>query len=72
MDKIVANANVSLMVGTSSWKQQFSEALEVEDIDGDGSLSSKEKILHYTALPWKLIFALIPPTDYFNGKNFSF
>lgn len=72
VDKIVANANISLMVGTSSWKQQFAEALEVEDIDGDGSLSPKEKILHYVALPWKLTFALIPPTDYFNGKILNF
>uniref|UniRef100_A0A7E4UWF2 Sodium/calcium exchanger 1 n=1 Tax=Panagrellus redivivus TaxID=6233 RepID=A0A7E4UWF2_PANRE len=67
VDKFVANANLSLMVGTSSWRQQFVDAMEVEDIDGDGSLSVKEKILHYIALPWKLLFASIPPTDYYNG-----
>uniref|UniRef100_A0A1I8A5K8 Sodium/calcium exchanger 3 n=1 Tax=Steinernema glaseri TaxID=37863 RepID=A0A1I8A5K8_9BILA len=67
VDKMLANANTSLMVGSSSWKQQFVEAFEVEDIDGDGSLSVREKVLHYVSLPWKILFALIPPTDYFNG-----
>lgn len=33
----------------------------------DGSLSVKEKVLHYISLFWKLLFALIPPTDYLNG-----
>lgn len=23
--------------------------------------------MHYVSLPWKLFFALIPPTDYYNG-----
>ncbi|KAL3115582.1 hypothetical protein niasHT_014259 [Heterodera trifolii] len=67
VDKMVTNANVGFLVGTHSWKQQFAEALTVEDIDGDGSFSAKEKALHYVSLFWKLLFALIPPTDYFNG-----
>ncbi|CAJ0579276.1 unnamed protein product, partial [Mesorhabditis spiculigera] len=67
LEKVFADANIALMVGTSSWKQQFREAFEVEDLDDDGSISTKEKILHYVSLPWKLLFALIPPTDYLNG-----
>ncbi|KAI6199249.1 hypothetical protein M3Y96_00606600 [Aphelenchoides besseyi] len=67
VDRMLVNANTSIMVGTSSWKQQFVDALTVEDINGDGSLSVKEKVLHYISLPWKLTFALIPPTDYLNG-----
>ncbi|KAI6229995.1 hypothetical protein M3Y99_01107900 [Aphelenchoides fujianensis] len=67
VDKMLKNTSTTVMVGTSSWKQQFVEALEVEDIDGDGSLSIKEKFLHFLSLPWKLTFALIPPTDYLNG-----
>uniref|UniRef100_A0A183BVT1 Sodium/calcium exchanger 3 n=1 Tax=Globodera pallida TaxID=36090 RepID=A0A183BVT1_GLOPA len=67
IDKMVTNANVGFLVGTHSWRQQFAEALTVEDIDGDGSLSLKEKALHYVSLFWKLLFALIPPTDYLNG-----
>ena len=56
------------MVGTSSWRQQFKDAMTVEDLDDDGKLSKKEKFLHYVSFPWKVLFALIPPTDYFNGK----
>lgn len=33
----------------------------------DGEISCKEKFLHWLSLPWKLVFALIPPTDYSNG-----
>ncbi|KAL7079277.1 hypothetical protein ACQ4LE_001318 [Meloidogyne hapla] len=67
IDKMIANANVGILVGTHSWRQQFIEALTVEDIDGDGSLSAKEKALHGVSVFWKLLFALIPPTDYING-----
>uniref|UniRef100_A0A0K0F0L1 Sodium/calcium exchanger 2 (inferred by orthology to a human protein) n=1 Tax=Strongyloides venezuelensis TaxID=75913 RepID=A0A0K0F0L1_STRVS len=67
VDKMIASANTSILVGTSSWKQQFSEIFEVEDSDGDGTISAKEKFLHYFSLPWKAAFALIPPTDYYNG-----
>ncbi|KAI1727170.1 calx-beta domain-containing protein [Ditylenchus destructor] len=67
VDKMLVNANTSFMVGSSSWKNQFSEAMTVDDINGDGSISTKEKILHYIALPWKIFGAIIPPTDYFNG-----
>ncbi|CEF61835.1 Sodium/calcium exchanger 2 [Strongyloides ratti] len=67
VDKMITSANTSLLVGTSSWKQQFSEIFEVEDSDGDGTISTKEKCLHYFSLPWKAMFALIPPTEYYNG-----
>ncbi|EYC30998.1 hypothetical protein Y032_0004g1895 [Ancylostoma ceylanicum] len=66
VDRMLTNANTSIMVGTSSWKQQFNEAITVEE-DEDGNITTKEKIMHYISLPWKLLFALIPPTDYYNG-----
>lgn len=34
IDKMIANANVGILVGTHSWRQQFIEAMTVEDIDG--------------------------------------
>jgi len=34
VDKMLVEANTSLMVGSTSWKQQWVEAWEVEDIDG--------------------------------------
>lgn len=36
IDRTLANANAGILVGTHSWRQQFAEALEVEDIDGGG------------------------------------
>ncbi|PIO69550.1 Calx-beta domain protein [Teladorsagia circumcincta] len=66
VDRMLTNANTSIMVGTSSWKQQFNEAITIEE-DDDGKITLKEKIMHYVSLPWKLLFALIPPTDYYNG-----
>ncbi|KAK5966618.1 hypothetical protein GCK32_017389, partial [Trichostrongylus colubriformis] len=36
VDRMLTNANTSIMVGTSSWKQQFNEAVTIEE----GSLSS--------------------------------
>uniref|UniRef100_A0A0N4ZP61 Sodium/calcium exchanger 1 n=1 Tax=Parastrongyloides trichosuri TaxID=131310 RepID=A0A0N4ZP61_PARTI len=67
VDKMITSANTSILVGTSSWKQQFSEIFEIEDANGDGIISTKEKFLHYFSLPWKAMFALIPPTDYYSG-----
>ncbi|KAE9556748.1 hypothetical protein FO519_000154 [Halicephalobus sp. NKZ332] len=73
IDKLIAKANCSVMVGTSSWKQQFSEALTVGTDDEDSPDGPPkeptiiQKIIHYISLPWKIIFAFIPPTDYAHG-----
>ncbi|VDK52891.1 unnamed protein product [Anisakis simplex] len=105
IDRIVKNANTSIMVGTHSWKQQFQEAVEIptekEDhlkeseinhvlisimfllalasvhnelsirqsviLLADEKPSKQDVLLHYAALPWKFLFAFIPPTDYYKG-----
>ncbi|XP_067617993.1 sodium/calcium exchanger Calx isoform X3 [Eurosta solidaginis] len=75
VDKLVQRANASLLIGTSSWKEQFAEALTVTpDDDGEGgdddeppSPSCFDYVLHFLTLFWKLIFAFIPPTDIANG-----
>uniref|UniRef100_A0A915A8H3 Calx-beta domain-containing protein n=1 Tax=Parascaris univalens TaxID=6257 RepID=A0A915A8H3_PARUN len=66
IDKIVTSANTSIMVGTHSWKQQFKEAIEFES-EKDGEPTSAEVLMHFLALPWKLLFASIPPTVYMKG-----
>merc|ERR1711879_212857 len=48
-------------LSTSSWKQQFKEAMVFEDED------SVAMILHALNFPWKILFAFIPPTTYYNG-----
>lgn len=71
MDKLVQRANASLLIGTSSWREQFSEALTVSagsdnnDDEADGeepTPSCMDYLMHFLTLFWKIIFAFIPPT----------
>jgi solute carrier family 8 (sodium/calcium exchanger) len=78
VDKMMAKTNNSIMVGSSSWLEQFTSAFSVQadddDEEGEEGEEGEEKmpscgdyIMHFLTLPWKLIFALIPPTGIFNG-----
>merc|ERR1712098_313912 len=76
VDKMMQKANNSMMVGSSSWLDQFSEAFTVQadDEEEEEGEEGEEKmpscgdyIMHFLTLPWKIIFALIPPTGIFNG-----
>ena len=59
-------------LGTATWAGQFSEALfqigEDEDEDEDWSPGTMDYVMHVITVPWKLFFALVPPTDYLGGK----
>merc|ERR1711962_939226 len=69
VDKMMAKANNSMMVGSSSWLDQFSEAFTGQaddDEEGEEGEEGEEKmptcgdyIMHFLTLPWKLIFAFI-------------
>jgi len=79
VDKMMQKANNSMMVGSSSWLDQFSEAFTVQagdddDEEGEDGEEGEEKmpscgdyIMHFLTLPWKLIFAFIPPTGIYDG-----
>ncbi|VDM55964.1 unnamed protein product [Angiostrongylus costaricensis] len=83
VDRMIRNANTKLMLGTSSWREQFIDALTVnadhgdddDDEDGEEGMEIKERMppscldyfMHFLTMPWKLIFATIPPTDYWDG-----
>merc|ERR1711970_755043 len=79
VDKMMQKANASMMVGSSTWLGQFSEAFTVqadeeEEEEGEEGEEGEEKmpscgdyIMHFLTLPWKLIFALIPPTAIYDG-----
>lgn len=60
-------------LGATNWRQQFYDAVfAVVDDDGkDGEDGEGPSILDYTmhivALPWKLLFAFVPPVDYCGG-----
>merc|ERR1712106_796610 len=75
VDKMMQTANNSMVVGTSSWLDQFSEAFTVQaDDDEEEGEEGEEKmpscgdyIMHFLTLPWKLVFAFIPPTAIYQG-----
>merc|ERR1712080_246062 len=78
VDKMMQKANNSMMVGSSSWLDQFTDAFAVQADDdeeeGEEGEEGEEKmpscgdyIMHFLTLPWKLIFAFIPPTAIYNG-----
>ena len=53
-------------VGTTSWSGQFSEAFEIGCEDGE-TPGTSDYVMHYITLPWKLVFAIIPPTSIWGG-----
>uniref|UniRef100_A0A6P7GAR2 Sodium/calcium exchanger 1-like n=1 Tax=Diabrotica virgifera virgifera TaxID=50390 RepID=A0A6P7GAR2_DIAVI len=70
VDKLVQRANASLLIGTSSWKEQFMEALTVsssEDAPEDKEPSCLDYAMHFLTMFWKILFAFVPPTDIFRG-----
>merc|ERR1712050_357235 len=78
VDKMMQKANNSMMVGSSSWLDQFTDAFTVQADDdeeeGEEGEEGEEEmpscgdyIMHFLTLPWKLIFAFIPPTGLANG-----
>ena len=79
VDRLMNNTHMGDLLGTSSWKEQFKEALTVsagdddDDEDGeDGEEGGSEPgcmdyVMHFLTVPWKLLFAFIPPTDILGG-----
>jgi hypothetical protein len=49
-------------LGASNWKDQFSDAVTIPD-----NCSVMTKVICIITIPWKVIFALVPPTTYNNG-----
>merc|ERR1712176_1528671 len=79
VDRMMAKSSNSILAGSSSWLEQFTGAFEVQaegddDEEGEEGEEAEPKmpscgdyIMHFLTLPWKLIFALIPPTGIANG-----
>ncbi|XP_046696227.1 sodium/calcium exchanger 1a isoform X1 [Silurus meridionalis] len=77
VDKLIKKTNLALLVGTNSWREQFVEAITVNsggDDDDDDEECGEEKlpscfdyIMHFLTIFWKVAFAFVPPTDYWNG-----
>lgn len=52
-------------VGHANWKEQWKDALYVNG--GTERPSVMDWVMHIITLPWKLLFALVPPSDYCGG-----
>jgi len=50
-------------LSTHTWRQQFEEAMTFEGEPGNYTAM----ILHSLTFPWKIIFACLPPTSYYDG-----
>ncbi|OON20463.1 hypothetical protein X801_03656, partial [Opisthorchis viverrini] len=70
VDRLVKQGKWALVVGTSSWKEQFVEAVTVSaGGDGEGADLEEEKlpscmdyVMHFLTVFWKVLFAFVPPT----------
>lgn len=79
VDRMLQRGNASMMVGASSWKDQFIDAFTVqagdddeEEEEGEGDGEEKmptcgDYIMHFLTLIWKVMFAVIPPAGIANG-----
>lgn len=76
VDKLVKKANASMLVGSSSWKEQFAEAITVQAEEGEEEegVEPEEKlpscmdyVMHFVTVIWKVLFAFIPPTEILSG-----
>ncbi|KAK5898657.1 hypothetical protein CesoFtcFv8_008213 [Champsocephalus esox] len=74
VDKILKKTNLALVIGTNSWREQFVDAITVNSGDDDEDGCGEEKlpscfdyVMHFLTVFWKILFALVPPTDYLNG-----
>ncbi|XP_035999362.1 sodium/calcium exchanger 2a isoform X2 [Fundulus heteroclitus] len=73
VDQLLRDTNLAGVIGTHSWKEQFIEAVTVSA--GDDEEEGQEQrmpnccdyFMHMVCIFWKLLFAFVPPTEYWNG-----
>jgi solute carrier family 8 (sodium/calcium exchanger) len=59
-------------IAHQAYGQQFKDAIfkvsdDDEDEDDTGGPSKLDYVFHFVGMPWKLLFAFVPPTDYCGG-----
>ncbi|KAL1496483.1 hypothetical protein AB1Y20_016437 [Prymnesium parvum] len=66
---LVARHQAAVRLGAASYREQFAAALAVGEAEEgeEASVAPLTYAMHYTSLPWKLLFATIPPTAMCNG-----
>jgi len=70
-DKLMKAFNVNWdkqVMARETWKEQFRDAIFLEMEDGASAMEiASTYFFHILNMPWALFFALVPPTDYFEG-----
>ncbi|CAF1329403.1 unnamed protein product, partial [Didymodactylos carnosus] len=75
VDKALYRANTAILVGTSTWIEQFKQAFcvkeddddDADDDDGKEPATCKDYMLHFISFFWKFLFAFVPPTSLAGG-----
>ncbi|KAK2911934.1 hypothetical protein Q8A67_004067 [Cirrhinus molitorella] len=73
VDRLLKDTNLAEVIGTHSWREQFIEAVTVSAGEGDEEGGEPQQpsccdyFMHAVTLFWKVLFAFIPPTEYWNG-----
>uniref|UniRef100_UPI0037E9A947 sodium/calcium exchanger 2a isoform X4 n=1 Tax=Semicossyphus pulcher TaxID=241346 RepID=UPI0037E9A947 len=74
VDKLLKDTNLAMVLGTHSWREQFIEAVTVSAGDGDEEEGQEQRMpncfdyfMHILCIFWKILFACVPPTEYWNG-----
>ncbi|KAL6463225.1 hypothetical protein MHYP_G00276160 [Metynnis hypsauchen] len=74
VDRLIKDRNLAEVIGTHSWKEQFIEAVTVSAGDEDEEEGAEPRqpsccdyFMHVMTVFWKVLFAFVPPTEYWNG-----
>ncbi|XP_061607975.1 sodium/calcium exchanger 2a isoform X2 [Phyllopteryx taeniolatus] len=73
VDKLLKDTNLAAVIGSRSWREQFIEAVTVSAGDRDDEGQDQpmpncfDYFMHILCIFWKILFACVPPTEYWNG-----
>ncbi|XP_051514005.1 sodium/calcium exchanger 2-like isoform X2 [Myxocyprinus asiaticus] len=71
VDRLLKDTNLAEVIGTHSWREQFIEAVTVSAGDEEGGEPQQpsccDYFMHVMTVFWKILFAFVPPTEYWNG-----
>ncbi|XP_072531988.1 sodium/calcium exchanger 2a [Salminus brasiliensis] len=74
VDRLMKDTNLAEVIGTHSWKEQFIEAITVSAGEEDEEERAEPRqpsccdyFMHVMTVFWKVLFAFVPPTEYWNG-----